>query len=112
MCKINCSGGSDGDLCDVCYWRKRAEQLVAANKRIRELEERCVDYARTKGQIHGMYDAEREALLAEQVLSDKLEKALCNVLEAGNEGDWQSARQETISALAEVAAIRSGKQHE
>lgn len=22
--------GSDGDLCDVCYWRKRADDLVAA----------------------------------------------------------------------------------
>lgn len=31
----NCHGrdGSDGDLCDVCYWRKRAEAVPPAEKR-------------------------------------------------------------------------------
>ena len=32
----NCHGrdGSDGDLCDVCYWRKRASQGEQASKRV------------------------------------------------------------------------------
>lgn len=37
--------GSDGDLCDVCYWRKRAEPAspwVAVSERIPPFEEKVL----------------------------------------------------------------------
>ena len=42
--------GSDPDLCDVCYWRKRAEEENAA----------CIEDVRTVG---GKFAVECEALI-------------------------------------------------
>lgn len=40
----HCHGrdGSDADLCDVCYWRKRAEADIERNKKIANQEINCM----------------------------------------------------------------------
>jgi len=82
---------------------REATELTAANEQIRKLEE---GFDRTINDYEQILAAEREVLLAEQALSDKLEKALIACLphlpgEAC--GEYTDAR----AALAEVARIRS-----
>jgi hypothetical protein len=54
--------GSDPDLCDVCYWRKRAETLKDKLSAVLEIAE--VNTADIKGQyIAGHGDRSRQSMI-------------------------------------------------
>lgn len=67
-------------VCRDDIWAVTTEELNAANERIRELEAELITARRTINEYAGYFAAEREALLAEQALSDKLEDALKDAL--------------------------------
>ncbi len=49
--------GSDGDKCDVCYWRSRAEQLTAALRAEREvIVAEALKYADKSGRLEAKVD--------------------------------------------------------
>lgn len=64
--------GSDGDLCDVCYWRSRAAACADRDARIAELEreelEKEKQYVKemTKDRDHWMTVAAERALLLDK----------------------------------------------
>lgn len=63
--------GSDTDLCDVCYWRKRAEADCIDAKRYRWLRDLGVDGAAT-----GKWLVVYEGLSDHSLLPDELDAAI------------------------------------
>jgi hypothetical protein len=67
--------GSDGDLCDVCYWRKRADELQAKNDELDKKLLRALDAWAKVAELEDKYKPIRQAWGGSKVSGPIIDKA-------------------------------------